>query len=123
MNIPFSLNVFHQNIGEYPLLSEFVSPKVLSQVELAGEPVLRIGGEEWDKLAASLVFPCKVFDFLISKYLTWSSHARFFNLFIWKYLIWSSLAGFFLNILSDLPLQGGRDARQGERAAGAELDE
>ena len=70
VNILFSLNVFHQNIGEYPLLSECVSPKVLSQVELAGEPVLRIGGEEWDKLAASLVFPCKVFDFLIWEYLT-----------------------------------------------------
>ena len=28
-------------------------------VELAGEPVLRIVGEDWDKLAASLVFPCK----------------------------------------------------------------
>ena len=84
VNILFSLNLFDQNIGEYPLFSECVSPKVLSQVELAGEPVLRIGGEEWDKLAASLVFPCKVFylglfylvfpckvfDFLISKYLS-----------------------------------------------------
>jgi len=28
-------------------------------VELAGEPVLRILGEEWDKLAANLAFPCK----------------------------------------------------------------
>ena len=28
-------------------------------VELCGEPVLRIGGEDWDKLAASLSFPCK----------------------------------------------------------------
>ena len=28
-------------------------------VELAGEPVLRMVGEDWDKLAANLVFPCK----------------------------------------------------------------
>ena len=93
-------------------------------MELAGEPVLRIGGEEWDKLAASLVFPCKVFYFFILEYLTWCSHARFFLLNI---LPGVSLQGFFYflfrNILLGFPLQGGGDARQGERAAGSELDE
>ena len=71
VNILFSLNVFDQKLVNILLFSECVSPKALSQVELAGEPVLRIGGEEWDKLAASLVFPCKVFYFFFSEYLTW----------------------------------------------------
>jgi len=80
-------------------------------VELAGEPVLRIGGEEWDKLAASLVFPCKVFFFLfyfgvfyflISEYPIWISHARFFHFLFWNILLCLPMQGFLFSILEYL---------------------
>ena len=94
-----------------------------------------------------LIFPCKVFDFFISEYFLFGFPLQgFFDFWFWNILLGVPLQVFVL-FFSDiyisyivfpckaflfsiskylkfgLPLQGGRDARQGERAAGSELFE